>query len=156
MKRGIKEVLLSVMMKVAAILAFLAMNLIGYRAFSQTFQTSTLRPVSQAASEVPACQLAPEGYVANKWKSIRIQVGQAVVAGAQTLAELGSQLQKLIVEKKCFPLPVHCTLASEGLAMGAWVKHRIMIQEQVAIGGDTTARIFDQLGQLKKFGVCQD
>lgn len=151
-----KEIMQSILIKVAAILAFIAMNLIGYRAFSQTIPTSSLQAVSQAGRGLPICQLAPEGYVADKWKSIRIQVGQAFVAGAQTLAELGSQLQRLVIERKCLPLAVPCRLASEGFAMGAWVKHRILIQDQVAIGGDNTARIFDQLGQLKRFGVCED
>ena len=133
----------SILIKVTALLAFIAINLIGYRAFSM-----------EAAVKIPACQIASEGYINDKWTNVRIQVGEIVVAGAETVSDLGSKLKQLAMEHKCLPVPVPCSFASEGLALGAWVKHRVMVQD-TAFGGDTTARIFEQLGQLKKMGVCQ-
>lgn len=133
----------SILIKVTALLAFLAINLIGYRAFSM-----------EAAVKIPACKIASEGYVDDKWTNMRIQIGQVAVAGAETISDLGAKLKQLAQEHRCLPVPVPCSFASEGLALGAWVKHRVMV-EDIAFGGNTTARIFEQLGELKKIGVCQ-
>lgn len=129
----------SIIIKISALLAFVAINLIGYRAFSYEMPTEmTPQLATQIApdrkqitkaqiSSVPSCQIAPEGFVANKWKNIRIQIGNAIVSGAESLSDLSQQLKQLVVEHKCLPLPVPCSFASEGLAIGAWVKHRIVI-----------------------------
>jgi hypothetical protein len=180
-QRNLGPVLGSVTLRMLAALAFLAMNLIGYRAFSQEMTSSasrwsgakgsagaqstlvsskgslddkSVRP--EVHSTLPACQLATEGYVANQWRNVRIHVGQAVVAGVESLAELGSQIKKLVIDKKCSPLAVPCHLASEGFAMGSWVKHRILVKGEVAFGGDTTARLFSQLAELRRIGICLD
>jgi hypothetical protein len=155
MKAEMKETLKSVAIKVTALLAFLAINMIGYRAFSQETPIATSTKQVTTTAAVPSCQLASEGYVENKWKNIRIQVGGAIVAGAETLSDLSHQLKQLVVEHKCLPLPVPCSFASEGLAVGAWAQHRILVQDIIAFGGDTTARLFEQFGELKKIGVCE-
>lgn len=137
----ITERLQNILIKICALLIFVLLNFIGLRAFSST--------------EVPTCKLASEGYVENQWKSIRIQVNNAIVAGAETISDLATQLQNLMSEEKCLPAPVPCSFASEGLAVGAWVKHRILVSDVAAFGANTTARVFEQLGQLKKMGVCE-
>lgn len=135
----------NILVKLTAILLFAIINFIGIKAFSAT----------EYSAPVPTCQLASEGYVQDQWMNIRIQVNNAIVAGAETLSGLVHQLTQLALEHKCQPTPVPCELAPEGLAVGAWVKHRIMIQDVAAFGANTTARVFEQLGQLKKIGVCE-
>lgn len=148
MKINSNRNLKSIVIKMTALLAFLVINFIGYRAFSQELK-------SEAVAVTPACQIAQEGYVANQWKNIRIQVGDAFIAGAQSLKDLGVQLRHLVVEHKCLPIPVPCSFSTEGLALGSWVKHRIMVKDKVAFGSNTTAQLFAQLGELKKIGICE-
>ena len=156
MTASTKENFESIAMKLTALLAFLAINFIGYSAFSaEVAVKSTFETQVADVSPVPSCQLASEGYVENNWKSVRIQIRGAVVAGAETLADLGQQLKKLVVENRCSPIPVSCSLAAEGLAMGAWVKHRIVVQDLIAFGSNTTGRLFDQLSELKNIGICE-
>ncbi len=151
-----KENFEAVGMKLMALVAFLVINLISYSAFSaEVASKSTLETQVADVGSVPSCQLASEGYVENNWKSVRIQIRGAVVAGAETLADLGQQLKKLVVENRCSPIPVSCSLAAEGLAMGSWVKHRIVVQDLIAFGSNTTGRLFDQLSELKNIGICQ-
>lgn len=156
-----KDFFMSIAIRLAAILAFIAINLIGFSAFSEEIAVKTTLAdqvktfQSRAIESVPVCQLAPEGLVENKWKNIRIQIDGAVVAGAETLNDLSDQLKQLVVEHRCIPLAVPCSFASEGLALGSWFKHRVMVQDTVAFGGNNTARLFEQIGQLKKIGVCQ-
>ena len=170
-KALIKENFESIVMKITALLAFIAINFISYSAFSaeialktdlethiesaSVFEKDDVVSTAGKIESIPTCQLAPEGYVKNKWKSVRIQIQGAVVAGAETLSDLGHQLKKLATDHKCSPLPVACSLATEGVAMGAWVKHRILVQDMIAFGGDTTGRLFDQLSMLKNIGVCE-
>ncbi len=143
-------------MKLVALVAFLVINLISYSAFSaEVAEKANLETQVADVSAIPSCQLASEGYVENNWKSVRIQIRGAVVAGAETLADLGQQLKKLVVENRCSPIPVSCSLAAEGLAMGSWVKHRIVVQDLIAFGSNTTGRLFDQLSELKNIGICQ-
>ncbi len=159
-KQNLINLAKSILIKVTALLAFLAINLIGYRAFSMEAAVKTdLATQIQAAEKrqietIPACKIASEGYIDDKWTNVRIQIGQVAVAGAETISDLGAKLKQLAMEHKCLPVPVPCSFASEGLALGAWVKHRVMV-EDIAFGGNTTARIFEQLGELKKIGVCQ-
>ena len=156
-----KDLFISIMIRLAALLAFIAINLIGFRAFSEeTAVKTTLADQvktfqGRAVETVPTCQIAAEGLVENQWKNIRIQVDGAVVAGAETLSDLSDQLKQLVVEHRCIPLAVPCSFASEGLALGSWFKHRVLVQDAVAFGGNNTARLFEQIGQLKKIGVCQ-
>lgn len=131
----------NILIKICTLLIFVLLNFIGLKAFS--------------ATEIPSCELASEGYVQDQWKSIRIQVNDAVVAGAETLSDLAQQLKQLIVENKCLPSPAPCSFAAEGPAIGAWAKHRIVVNDVAAFGANTTARVFEQLGQLKKMGVCE-
>ncbi len=154
----------ALLFKLTALLTFLALNFIGYNAFSMEtsqishFETSAHRnKTSQewSSHQIPTCQIASEGMVENKWNSIRIKISGALVTGADTLSDLSQKLKNLVVEGKCLPDPANCSLATEGLAMGSWVKHRILIQDVIAFGADTTARIFDQLGELKKIGLCE-
>ncbi|MFN8790977.1 MAG: hypothetical protein ACK5Y2_05910 [Bdellovibrionales bacterium] len=136
-----KASLSKIFLKVGVILLFLLMNFIGLRAFS--------------ATELPSCQLASEGYVQNQWRSVRIRVNDAIVAGSETLSGLVRQFSQLVAERKCLPSPVPCSLAPEGLAVGVWAKHRVLIQDVAAFGANSTARVLDQLSELKKVGVCQ-
>jgi hypothetical protein len=172
----------SILIRIAALVAFIAINIIGFKAFSaeaaektsleEQMQTAEIRSAAAAQSlesqkallisnsksdlaVIPACQLASEGLVENKWKNIRIQINGAVVAGAETLTELGLQLKSMVVEHKCIPLAVPCSFASEGLALGSWAKHRVMVQDVIAFGGNNTNRLFEQISELKKIGVCQ-
>ena len=149
------------LMRTITLISFVAVNLMSLSAFSDEMATkSTLADQvktvqSRVTGAVPVCQIASEGLVQNEWKNIRIQIDGAVVAGAETLNELGGQLKQLVVEHRCIPLAVPCSFASEGLALGSWFKHRVMVEDTVAFGGNNTARFFEQFGELKKIGVCQ-
>lgn len=160
MSTEMKETLVSVAIRITALLAFIAINIISYRAFSaeapaQAPNKAPIATLESTSAALPSCQLASEGYVQNKWKSVRIQIGGAIIAGAETLSDLSHQIKQLVVEHKCLPLPVPCSFASEGSAVGTWAKHRILVQDIIAFGSDTTARLFDQFSELKKIGVCQ-
>lgn len=134
------------LIRVGALALFALMNFVSFKAFSSQDSLS---------NSLPACELASEGYVENQWKNIRIQVNNAVVAGAETLSDLAGQLAGLVSSNKCLPAPVPCSFASEGTAVGAWVKHRIVVSDAAIFGANTTARVFEQLGQLQKMGICE-
>ena len=155
------DLIASIALRIAALLAFLAINLIGFRAFSaeadiqSTLEEQIKTVQGRVEAAIPSCQLASEGLVENKWKNVRIQIGGAIIAGAESLNDLSDTLKQLVVEHRCIPLAVPCSFASEGLALGSWVKHRVMVQDGVAFGGNNTNRLFEQIGELKKIGVCQ-
>lgn len=48
-----------------------------------------------------------------------------------------------------------CTLASEGIYNGWWVKHRIVLDENVVFGANDVDSIISQLDILREQGICQ-
>ncbi|QDK46684.1 hypothetical protein DOM22_16750 [Bdellovibrio sp. ZAP7] len=48
-----------------------------------------------------------------------------------------------------------CSLSSEGIFDGAWVKHRITVGEQVVYGADDLEAISTELGTLRTQGLCR-
>jgi hypothetical protein len=48
-----------------------------------------------------------------------------------------------------------CSLMSEGIYHGAWVKHRIVVGEDVLFGTNTMGNILSQLESLRDQGLCQ-
>ncbi|HEX7675313.1 MAG TPA: hypothetical protein VF412_14150 [Bdellovibrio sp.] len=48
-----------------------------------------------------------------------------------------------------------CSLTSEGIYNGAWVKHRIVAGDQVLFGANDMAPIFSQLDSLRNQGLCR-
>ena len=48
-----------------------------------------------------------------------------------------------------------CTMTSEGLFNGAWVKHRIVSGEDVLFGANEMEIIFSQLESLRVQGLCR-
>lgn len=48
-----------------------------------------------------------------------------------------------------------CSLASEGIYRGAWVKHRIFVQEDVVYGANDIGAILDRLEDLRGQGLCR-
>lgn len=132
-----------ILIRVLALVAFVAINVIGLKAFSAE------------ESSLPVCQIASEGYVESQWKKIRIQIDDAVVAGAETLSGLGTQLAKLVNEHKCLPSPVPCSFAATRLGVNALANHQIIVSEAVQFSARTTAKVFEQMAQLKNMGVCE-
>jgi hypothetical protein len=141
--------------KIIALLAFLLANFLSYSAFSRESAVKTTLTEQAEAMDTPVCEFIPEGFVENKWKGMRIQAGDSIVAGVESLSDLSHQLKKLVIEHKCLPLPVSCRFVSEGLAMGYWVKHRILVGDIVSFGANNTDQLFAELGELKKLGVCE-
>ncbi|MGZ3775098.1 MAG: hypothetical protein ACXVCY_15685 [Pseudobdellovibrionaceae bacterium] len=48
-----------------------------------------------------------------------------------------------------------CALTSEGIFKGAWVKHRIVLDEKVIYGADDVDSILSQLESLRETGLCR-
>lgn len=48
-----------------------------------------------------------------------------------------------------------CSLTSEGIYNGAWVKHRIVAGGEILFGADDMAPIFSQLDSLRNQGLCR-
>ncbi len=48
-----------------------------------------------------------------------------------------------------------CTMASEGIFNGAWVKHRIVVEEDVLGGANDMDSILAQLDSLRAQGLCR-
>lgn len=51
--------------------------------------------------------------------------------------------------------PSSCTLASEGIYKGWWVKHRIVLDENVVYGANDVDSILMQLENLRGQGLCR-
>ena len=129
----------SILIRVLALIAFLTINFIGFRAFSY---------------ESP-CRVVSEGPVEGQWKKVRIQVDDEIIAGADSLSELQQQWKGLVSENKCIPSSVTCRFASAGWAMGSWVQHRIRADDQTVTGANSMAELFDQMALLQKMGICE-
>ncbi|WP_155722528.1 hypothetical protein ACLWBD_03135 [Bdellovibrio sp. HCB117] len=48
-----------------------------------------------------------------------------------------------------------CTMASEGIFQGTWVKHRIYVNEDVVYGANDMNSILSQLENLRSEGLCR-
>lgn len=48
-----------------------------------------------------------------------------------------------------------CFVVSEGLFRGAWVKHRIYVNEEVVYGANDMGSILDALEDLREQGICR-
>ena len=48
-----------------------------------------------------------------------------------------------------------CRMQSEGLFDGAWVKHRIVVDEDVVYGANDLDSILSQLDSLRNQGLCR-
>lgn len=48
-----------------------------------------------------------------------------------------------------------CTLASEGLAINAWAKHRILIADELVYGTNNMSSNVEKLHTLRNQGLCQ-
>ncbi len=144
----------SIFIQIVALLAFLTINFVSYSAFS--FESAIRTTFENQNTRVPQCEIAAEGLVDNHWKNIRIKINGALISGAETVSDLSQQIKQLVIEDKCLPQAVPCSFATEGVAAGTWVKHRILIQDIIAFGSDTTGRLFDQISELKKIGVCSE
>lgn len=48
-----------------------------------------------------------------------------------------------------------CFVASEGIYRGAWVKHRIYVNEDVVFGANDLGSILDRLENLRGQGTCR-
>jgi hypothetical protein len=46
-------------------------------------------------------------------------------------------------------------LASEGVVVNAWVKHRILIDDQAVYGANDMESVIDHLRQLRHQGSCR-
>lgn len=51
--------------------------------------------------------------------------------------------------------PTSCHLMSEGIFKGSWVKHRILVNENVVYGANDMDAILSQLDNLRDQGLCQ-
>lgn len=51
-------------------------------------------------------------------------------------------------------LPV-CQIASEGIFNGFWVKHRIVVEDEVVYGANDMDSILSQLESLREEGLCR-
>lgn len=47
-----------------------------------------------------------------------------------------------------------CKMASEGIFDGSWVKHRIVVNEDVVYGANDLDSILSQLDNLRDQGLC--
>ncbi|MDG0816848.1 hypothetical protein [Bdellovibrio svalbardensis] len=48
-----------------------------------------------------------------------------------------------------------CSMTSEGIFNGSWVKHRIVSGEEVLFGANQMESIFSQLDSLRAKGLCR-
>lgn len=48
-----------------------------------------------------------------------------------------------------------CAMASEGIFNGAWVKHRIVVNEDTLAGANDMQSILEQLENLRSEGLCR-
>jgi len=48
-----------------------------------------------------------------------------------------------------------CSMTSEGIFNGSWVKHRIVAGEDVIFGANEMESIFSQLDSLRAQGLCR-
>ncbi len=48
-----------------------------------------------------------------------------------------------------------CDLSSEGIFRGSWVKHRILVADDVVYGANDMEAISSQLESLRGQGLCQ-
>lgn len=48
-----------------------------------------------------------------------------------------------------------CTMASEGIFNGSWVKHRIVVEDDVLAGANDMDSILSQLENLRDQGLCR-
>lgn len=48
-----------------------------------------------------------------------------------------------------------CQIASEGIYNGFWVKHRIVIEEEIIFGANDMDSILSQLEVLREEGLCR-
>jgi hypothetical protein len=48
-----------------------------------------------------------------------------------------------------------CSVASEGIYRGSWVKHRIYINDDVVYGANDIGSILNQLENLRGQGLCR-
>ncbi len=48
-----------------------------------------------------------------------------------------------------------CSMASEGIFNGAWVKHRIVVNEDILAGANDMESILAQLEDLRSEGLCR-
>jgi hypothetical protein len=48
-----------------------------------------------------------------------------------------------------------CSLMSEGIYDGTWVKHRISLNDEIVYGANDMSAIVDQLGSLREQGLCR-
>lgn len=48
-----------------------------------------------------------------------------------------------------------CQIASEGIFNGFWVKHRIVIQDDIVFGANDLDSILSQLEALREEGLCR-
>ncbi|NUN07145.1 MAG: hypothetical protein HUU57_15475 [Bdellovibrio sp.] len=48
-----------------------------------------------------------------------------------------------------------CTMASEGIFQGSWVKHRIVVDEDTLAGANDMDSILSQLEDLRSEGLCR-
>ncbi|MNT91947.1 hypothetical protein D3C72_2331330 [compost metagenome] len=48
-----------------------------------------------------------------------------------------------------------CALMSEGIYNGSWMKHRIVLEEEVLYGANDMGNILVQLDSLRGQGLCQ-
>lgn len=48
-----------------------------------------------------------------------------------------------------------CSLKSEGIYQGAWVKHRIYLNDDVVYGANDMDSIIVQLQSLREVGICR-
>jgi hypothetical protein len=53
------------------------------------------------------------------------------------------------------PAKPACSLSSEGIYGGLWVKHRITVDDQVVYGADDLEAISVELGTLRTQGLCR-
>ncbi len=53
------------------------------------------------------------------------------------------------------PVIPTCMIASEGIYNGFWVKHRIVIQEDIVYGANDLDSILSQLEALREEGLCR-
>nr|WP_295905734.1 hypothetical protein [uncultured Bdellovibrio sp.] len=66
-----------------------------------------------------------------------------------------AMLTHLASAQAAIPSVPSCTMASEGIYNGAWVKHRIVVNEDVLGGANDMDSIISQLENLRTQGLCR-
>lgn len=66
-----------------------------------------------------------------------------------------AMLTHLSVAQAAIPAVPSCTMASEGIFNGSWVKHRIVVEEDVLGGANDMDSILAQLETLRTQGLCR-